>query len=67
MREKFKNNNMKNRKYADGYLPKIAYHISKSNSEKVNYFTERHESKYGKLNANDINKIIDMVMELAVK
>ena len=58
---------MKNRKYADGYLPKIAYHISKSNSEKVNYFTERHESKYGKLTASDISKVIDMVMELAVK
>ena len=58
---------MKNRKYADGYLPKIAYHISKSNSEKVNYFTERHEAKNGKLTANDISKVIDMVMELAVK
>ena len=58
---------MKNRKYADGYLPKIAYHISKSNSKKVDYFTERHETKYGKLGANDINKIIDMVMELATK
>jgi len=58
---------MKNRKYADRYLPKIAYHFSKKKNEKVNYFTERHESKYGKLNANDINKIIDMVMELAVK
>ena len=58
---------MKNSNYADGYLPKIAYHISKSNSEKVDYFTERHESKHGKLNANDINKIIDLVMELAVK
>ncbi len=65
--KEFQNNNMKNRKYADGYLPKIAYHISKSNSEKVNYFTERHETKYGKLGANDINKIIDMVMELAIK
>ena len=58
---------MKNRKYADGYLPKIAYHISKSNSEQVDYFTERHESKYGKLTASDINKVINMVMELAVK
>ena len=51
---------MKNRKYADGDLPKIAYHISKSNSEKVDYFTKRHETKYGKLGANDINKIIDI-------
>ena len=58
---------MKNRKYADGYLPKIAYHIANQNPDKLNYFTERHEVKYGKLNANDINKIIDLVMELATK
>ena len=55
---------MKNRKYADGYLPKIAYHISKSNSKQVDYFTERHESKYGKLTASDISKVIDMVVEM---
>ena len=54
---------MKNRKYADGYLPKIAYHISKSNSEQVNYFTKRHEAKYGKLTAEDMHKVIDMVYE----
>ena len=67
MKKKFKNNNMKNRKYADGYLPKIAYHIANQNPDKLNYFTERLEAKYGKLGANDINKIIDMVMELATK
>ena len=43
------------------------YQYLKNHSEKVDYFTERHEAKYGKLNANDINKIIDMVMELATK
>ena len=55
---------MKNRKYADGYLPKIAYHISQSNRDKVDYFTERHEAKYGKLTASDISKVIDMVVEM---
>ena len=56
---------MKNRRnYADGYLPKIAFHISQSNSEKVDYFTKRHESKYGKLTASDISKVIDMVVEM---
>jgi len=58
---------MKNNRYADGYLPKIAFHISQANSEKVDYFTERHEAKYGKLTASDISKVIDMVMELAEK
>lgn len=55
---------MKNKRYADGYLPKIAFHISQANADKVNYFTERHEAKYGKLTASDISKVIDMVMEM---
>ena len=55
---------MKNNRYADGYLPKIAYHISQANREKVDYFTERHEAKYGKLTASDISKVIDMVVEM---
>ena len=38
-----------NTKYKDGYLPKIAYHIANQNPDKLNYFTERHEAKYGKL------------------
>ena len=55
---------MSNRKkYADGYLPKIAYHIYKSNPDKVEYFTQRHEETYGKLSAVDISKVIDMVTE----
>lgn len=58
---------MKNNRYADGYLPKIAYHISQRNTDKVNVFTKRHEDTYGKLTAKDMNKIIDMVMEIAVK
>jgi len=54
---------MKNRKYADGYLPKIAYHIANQNPDKLNYFTERHETKYGKLTQDDMHKVIDMVYE----
>ena len=56
---------MKNNRYADGYLPKIAYHISQRNTDKVNFFTKRHEDKYGKLTAEDVNKVIDLVMEIA--
>ena len=58
---------MKNNRYADGYLPKIAYHISQANSEKVNYFTNKHEEKYGKLTAVDISRVIDMVVEITTK
>jgi len=54
---------MKNTKYADGYLPKMAYHIVNNNADKLNYFTERHEAKYGKLTQDDMNKVIDMVYE----
>jgi hypothetical protein len=59
---------MKNRRnYADGYLPKIAFHISQRNTDKVNFFTKRHEDKYGKLTAKDISKVIDMVTEIALR
>ena len=54
---------MKNRKYADGYLPKIAYHIANQNADKLKYFTSRHEAKYGKLTHEDMHKVIDMVYE----
>ena len=51
----------KRKKYADGYLPKIAYHIFKLNEEKVNYFTKRHEETYGEITYTDMKKVIDMV------
>tara|TARA_B100001093_G_C26580898_1_gene907212 strand:- start:50 stop:223 length:174 start_codon:yes stop_codon:yes gene_type:complete len=54
---------MKNTKYADGYLPKMAYHIVNNNADRLNYFTERHEAKYGKLTQDDMNRVIDMVYE----
>jgi len=50
-------------KYPNGYLPKIAYHIANQNADKLNYFTERHEAKYGKLTQEDMHKVIDMVYE----
>jgi len=59
---------MKNRRnYADGYMPKNVLHISQRNTDKVNFFTKRHEDKYGKLTAEDVNKVIDMVTEIALK
>ena len=50
---------MSNRKkHADGYLPKIAYHITKGNTKAINWFTEQHEEKYGPLTFDDISKVI---------
>tara|TARA_B100002019_G_scaffold138977_1_gene119707 strand:+ start:705 stop:905 length:201 start_codon:yes stop_codon:yes gene_type:complete len=55
---------MSNRKkYADGYLPKIAYHITKGNIKAINWFTEKHEEKYGPLTFDDISKVISMVTD----
>ena len=64
LRKKFKNNTMSNRKkHADGYLPKIAYHITKGNVKAINWFTEQHEEKYGPLTFDDISKVISMVTD----
>ena len=54
---------MKNNRYTDGYLPKIAYHIANNNADKLEYFTSRHEAKYGKLTQKDMNRVIDLVYE----
>ena len=55
---------MSNRKkHADGYLPKIAYHITKGNVKAINWFTEQHEEKYGPLTFDDISKEISMVTD----
>ena len=36
-------------KYENGYLPKIAYHMYKGNSEKVEYFSNRQRERYGEV------------------
>lgn len=45
---------MKNNRYENGYLPKIAYHMAVGNHESVNYFTERQIARYGELTAQDM-------------
>ena len=52
-----------NTKHADGYLPKIAYAIATNNVDKLNYFTKRQETLYGKLTQKDMNRVIDLVYE----
>ena len=55
---------MRNRRnYADGYLPKIAYHLFKLNEDKVKYFTKRQVDTYGELTENDMKKVLSMVSD----
>jgi len=46
-------NSLDMRKYPDGYLPKIVYHMVQGNKEKVEYFVSRHEATYGPLTEVD--------------
>jgi len=55
---------MRNRRnYADGYLPKIAYHLFKLNEEKVQHFTKRQVDTYGELTKKDREKVLNMVRD----
>ena len=53
----------KRKKYVDGYLPKIAYHLFKLNEDKVKYFTKRQVDTYGELTENDMKKVLNMVSD----
>lgn len=55
---------MKNPRYPQGYLPKIAFHIFNTNPKGVEYFTNRHEDLYGPITADDMTRVIEMVMEM---
>jgi hypothetical protein len=52
---------MQNERYAQGYLPKIAYHMFKGNDEKINYFVKRQEDTYGPITPTQISEVEDMV------
>ena len=55
---------MKNDRYPEGYLPKIAYHIFKGNDEKVNYFIERQEAQYGEMSVEQMAMIGEKIKDL---
>ncbi len=57
---------MQNERYAQGYLPKIAYHMFKGNDEKINYFVKRQEATYGPITPTQISEVEDMVEGLHV-
>ena len=44
---------MKNPKHPNGYLPKIAHHLSQGNMDKAQYFVDRHVATYGPLTDDD--------------
>ena len=45
---------MKNNRYENGYLPKIAYHMAIGNHASIIYFTERQIARYGELSCEDM-------------
>ena len=47
------NINHMNRKYPNGYLPKIVHHLSQGNMDKAQYFVDRHVATYGPLTDAD--------------
>ena len=57
-------NNMKNDRYPQGYLPKIAYHIFKGNDEKANYFIERQVAQYGEMSVEEMIFVGDEIKNL---
>jgi hypothetical protein len=36
-------------RYANGYLPKIAYHLAHGNQDNVDYFKQRQIATYGRI------------------
>ena len=48
------------KKYQDGYLPKIVYHITKGNWGKCEYFFNRQVETYGPLTQVDFEAMGDL-------
>ena len=56
---------MKNsNRYADGYLPKIAYHSVNGNEDKVKYFMKRQQETYGAMDLDSWKKLAKLCAEL---
>lgn len=53
---------MKDSRYPDGYLPKIAYHSVRGNTEKVVSFMHTHIEKYGALNKQMLDRLEELIM-----
>ena len=51
-------------KYEKGYLPKISYHLAQGNSNKVEYFVNRHTQAYGAPTPGDWYWVCERVKHL---
>lgn len=52
---------MKNNRYPDGYLPKVAYHMVKGNHDRATDFLKSHIDKYGTFNAKNLNRLNELM------
>ena len=52
---------MNNFKYPDGYLPKIAHHVTKGNKDKVRHFYNQHIKRYGPFTYADYNRLGELL------
>ena len=51
-------------RYADGYLPKIAYHSVNGNDDKVKYFMKRQEETYGPMDLDSWKTLAKLCAEM---
>jgi hypothetical protein len=54
---------MKNEKYPNGYLPKVAYHVAQGNEERAISFAKSHVEKYGLIDAEGMITLVKLVEE----
>ena len=52
--------------YKLGYAPKIAYHITQNNRDKVQYFLGQHVRKYGELNVVEMTYIAEYLKDSGI-
>ena len=58
---------MKQNRYPNGYLPKIAYHIAQSNYDKVEYFLNQQTRRYGELTILDMTFILNAIVDMGAE
>ena len=58
---------MKQNRYPNGYLPKIAYHIAQNNYAKVDYFLTQQTRRYGELTILDMTFILNAIVDMGAE
>tara|TARA_R100001460_G_scaffold10094_11_gene23929 strand:+ start:456 stop:653 length:198 start_codon:yes stop_codon:yes gene_type:complete len=54
---------MNKSKYLDGYLPKIVYHLTKGNKDKVQYFYDQQVKRYGPFTCADYDRLGELLQK----